>query len=163
MVSVPVPALRERKEDIAMLAEHFLADLAPSAGRRVTGFSDQAIGCLENYRWPGNVRELRNVIEHAIVLGDGPIIEPGDLPADVAGRVEPENAGSTDGNSIQLPLDLASLELRAIEAALRHTGGNRTRAAAILGINRVTLYKKLRALEQTPADPDSHAPSNKNE
>jgi len=155
VVSVPVPALRERKADIAMLAEHFLADLAPSAGRRVTGFSAATISCLERYRWPGNVRELRNVIEHAIVLGDGPVIEPSDLPADVAGRDEQVDSSGGGGDSVQLPLDLATLELRAIEAALRHTGGNRTRAAAILGINRVTLYKKLRALEPDQASTGS--------
>jgi len=140
-VSVLVPPLRDRRGDIAMLAERFLADLAPSAGRRVTGWSEAAIATLEGYGWPGNVRELRNVIEHALVLGDGPIIEPSDLPHDVTGH---QPAEPTDGGTVTLPMDLATLEQHAIQAALDHTGGNRTKAAALLGINRVTLYKKLR-------------------
>jgi DNA-binding NtrC family response regulator len=166
VVTVEVPPLRKRQDDIAMLAERFVADLAPSAGRRVTGISEDAIAVLKRYSWPGNVRELRNVVEHAIVLGDGPIIAPGDWPAEVR-RVaaetpaapgdatrdtKPENAGDAaagdtgdPADQVSLPLDLASLETRAIAAALRATGGNRTKAAAILGINRVTLYKKLRA------------------
>ena len=153
VVTVPVPPLRERSDDIAMLAERFLADLAPSAGRRVTGFSPAGMAALKSYRWPGNVRELRNVVEHALVLGDGPIIEPSDLPAEVAGREPASTPASGNADSVQLPLDLATLEHRAIEAALRHTGGNRTRAASILGINRVTLYKKLRVIE-APSAPE---------
>ncbi len=148
VVSVPVPSLSERQDDIKMLAERFLADLAPSAGRRVTGFSAAAHDVLRSYSWPGNVRELRNVIEHALVLGDGPIIEPSDLPPDVAGvAVAPQQPA--DGNTVVLPLDLATLEQRAIDAALLATNGNRTKAAALLGINRVTLYKKLKAREDS--------------
>jgi len=147
VISVPVPSLRERQDDIKMLAERFLADLAPSAGRRINGISAAAHDVLRTYSWPGNVRELRNVIEHALVLGDGPTIEPSDLPPDVAGvTVAPQQP--VDGNTVQLPLDLATLEQRAIEAALQATNGNRTKAAALLGINRVTLYKKLKVREE---------------
>ena len=141
VIQIAVPSLSERRGDIAMLAQRFLTDLAPTAGRRVTGLSPEALHTLESYSWPGNVRELRNVIEHALVLGDGPIIEPSDLPADVTGHTPPP---PSDGDLVTLPMDLASLEALAIKAALRATGGNRTRAAALLGINRVTLYKKLR-------------------
>jgi DNA-binding NtrC family response regulator len=155
VVTVAVPSLRERRADIAMLARRFLEDLAPSAGRRVTGFSPAALAAIEGYPWPGNVRELRNVIEHALVLGDEAVIEPSDLPPEIvtAAQVAAAVTGvprapSADGvETIALPADLVTLERRAIDAALRATGGNRTRAAALLGINRVTLYKKLRALE----------------
>ena len=153
VVTVAVPSLKERKNDVAMLARRFLDDLAASAGRRVSGFSPAALAALEAYPWPGNVRELRNVIEHALVLGDTALIEPTDLPpailttAKVAGAT---TKASPDGDTITLPVDLATLERRAIDSALRATGGNRTRAAALLGINRVTLYKKLRS-EGVPA------------
>ncbi|MFP6686103.1 MAG: sigma 54-dependent Fis family transcriptional regulator [Polyangiaceae bacterium] len=157
VVTVEVPPLRVRQDDIAMLADRFLADLGPSCGRRVTGISPAAIEVLKSYPWPGNVRELRNVIEHALVLGDGPVIEPADWPAEVqrSTGVSVTSAGhdldESDRDLVQLPLDLATLEERAIAAALRATEGNRTRAAALLGINRVTLYKKLRAKDQEPS------------
>jgi DNA-binding NtrC family response regulator len=142
VVSIRVPALRGRGDDVIVLAKQMLTDLGANAGRRVTGFSAAALGVVRAYAWPGNVRELRNAIEHALVLGDGPIVEPGDLPemvrnAGVAPRV-------SSGDVVQLPARLDWLEERAIEAALRSTGGNRTKAAAVLGINRVTLYKKLK-------------------
>ncbi len=144
VVTVAVPSLAERKGDVGMLARRFLDDLAASAGRRVTGFSPAGLAALEAYTWPGNVRELRNVIEHALVLGDTPLIEPCDLPPEIVANGKVAAARAADGDTVSLPMDLATLEQRAIDAALRATGGNRTRAAALLGINRVTLYKKLR-------------------
>jgi DNA-binding NtrC family response regulator len=184
VVTVPLPSLRERRDDIAMLAERFLADLVGSAGRRVTGMSPATLQLLRAYAWPGNVRELRNVIEHALVLGDGPVIEPSDLPAELGGgrmsllpgsvprpssgtpdtaralvsrggalvTAGGATASSADEDLVRLPMDLALLEGRAIQSALRATGGNRTKAAALLGINRVTLYKKLREEERDKGD-----------
>jgi DNA-binding NtrC family response regulator len=142
VVSIRVPPLRDRGDDVVVLARQMLADLSANAGRRVTGFDAAAIALVRAYAWPGNVRELRNAIEHALVLGDGPVIGPGDLPemvrhAGMAPRV-------ARGDMVQLPARLDWLEERAIEAALRSTEGNRTKAAALLGINRVTLYKKLK-------------------
>jgi DNA-binding NtrC family response regulator len=140
VVRVRVPSLRDRGDDLVLLANQLLADATRSAGRRVTGFSPAAIERLRNYPWPGNVRELRNAIEHAIALGEGVLVEPEDLPPGLIGPA----AQPDDPDSIRLPADLASLERRAIESALRSTGGNRIRAAAILGINRATLYNKLK-------------------
>jgi DNA-binding NtrC family response regulator len=114
----------------------------------VVGLSPAALDAMRAYAWPGNVRELRNAIEHALVLGDGWTIEPSDLPEGIraaAGTKEPD-----DESLVRLPARLDLLERRAIAAALRATGGSRTRAAALLGINRVTLYKKLRG---EPAEP----------
>jgi two-component system response regulator AtoC len=143
VVSLRIPALRERGEDVVLLARQVLADLATTASRRVHDFSPAALRSIRAYPWPGNVRELRNAIEHALVLGDGSIIEPGDLPESIRGAPPPTN-GPDDPSLLRLPANLEWIEGRAIEAALKATGGNRTKAAAILGINRVTLYKKLK-------------------
>jgi DNA-binding NtrC family response regulator len=141
VVNVQIPPLADRGDDILELAQQILADLVPTAGRRIEGFSDDALSVIRRYGWPGNVRELRNAIEHALVLGEGPRIRRIDLPETVVG--EPRSSGS-EGTTVTLPANLEWLEARAIEAALKATSGNRTRAAALLGINRVTLYKKLR-------------------
>ncbi len=142
VITLRVPALRERGDDIRLLAERILADLVPGCARRVRGFSPAALAAIASYAWPGNVRELRNAIEHALVLGDGPWIEPSDLPETMAVANAPPPAA--DQAIARLPMRLDELEDLAIQAALAATHGNRTRAAALLGINRVTLYKKLR-------------------
>jgi DNA-binding NtrC family response regulator len=146
VVTVRVPPLCERSEDLVALAERILDDLAPSAGRRVTGFSVAAQDVIRRYSWPGNVRELRNAIERALVLGDGPEIDAADLPEAIVASVSSSvpAVSSSGADSVRLPAPLQWLEARAIEAALRETGGNRTRAAALLGIHRMTLVKKLR-------------------
>jgi len=100
-----------------------------------------ALEAIKRYGWPGNVRELRNAIEHALVLGEERKIDASDLPANVRGA---KPVASSTGDMVKLPANLAQLEELAIEAALKATNGNRTHAAALLGINRVTLQKKLR-------------------
>src|SRR5579883_854745 len=80
VVRVLVPPLRERGDDLVLLARHLLADLSATSHRRVAGFSDGALEMIRRYPWPGNVRELRNVLEHALVLGDGPSIAVEELP-----------------------------------------------------------------------------------
>jgi DNA-binding NtrC family response regulator len=135
-----VPPLRERGEDLVLLSRQMLADLAPSAGRRIEGFSAGALEAIRRYPWPGNVRELRNAIERALLVGDGPWIEPADLPDAVHGAIPPQ---PDDASLVRLPMRLDLLEGRAIEAALRSTAGNQRRAAALLGMSRVTLHRKL--------------------
>lgn len=145
-LSVAVPAMGERVADIPLLAERFLADMGPGLGRRVQGISADAMAALQAYPWPGNARELRNVLEHAVVLGEGPTIELIDLPERVTRLAPPIiDAGAQD--TVTLPMSLAALERRAIVVAMRACGDNRTQAATLLGINRVTLYKKLKALD----------------
>ncbi len=140
VVRLRVPPLRERGEDVLELARQLLSDATQSAGRRVVGFSQDAIALIRRYSWPGNVRELRNAVDHAVALGEGSLIEVGDLPPLMGAAVEqPE-----DPDLVRLPLDMPTLERRAVEAALRATGGNRLRAAALLNVNRSTLYNKMR-------------------
>jgi DNA-binding NtrC family response regulator len=143
-----VPPLRERGEDLVLLATQILADLAPSAGRRVEGFSTQALEVIRRYPWPGNVRELRNAVERALVVGDGPWIDAGDLPEALHGSAP---AQPEDESLVRLPMSLEDLEERAIRAALAVSHGNQRRAAALLGINRVTLHRKLHAKSKTVA------------
>ncbi len=148
VVKLRVPALRERGDDLVLLAERILADLAASAGRRVRGFSAEATARIRAYSWPGNVRELRNAIERAVAIGEGATIEARDLPDSVLSAT-PVQPG--EESLVRLPARLDWLEDRAIEAALKVTKGNHPRAAAILGINRATLHRKLKAAKE-PGD-----------
>lgn len=180
---VHVPALRERVEDIGLLADHFLRRFARKHGIKVTGFSDSARAALLAYRWPGNVRELQNTVERAVILSEsGRAVTaaalglPGDLnvpetpvpAAPVEPNVEataaispPAAAGETAAspsvtNANGQVLKLDELEKQAIRAALRQTGGNRTQAAAELGISIRTLRNKLQEyrLAGDPVDAD---------
>jgi DNA-binding NtrC family response regulator len=140
VVKLRVPPLRERGDDLLLLANRILADLAQSAGRRVEGFSTGALDAIRRYAWPGNVRELRNAIERALVVGEGRWLEPADLPAAVHGAPAPQ---PDDDSLVRLPARMDVLEARAIQAALRATGGNQRQAALLLGIGRTTLHRKL--------------------
>ena len=145
VVSVVIPPLRCRGEDVVLLARRILADLGQSAGRRMDGFDEDALAILRRYSWPGNVRELRNAIEHALVLGEGARVTASDLPTSIrAAAPAPAAPGTIPEDYVRLPMLLEELEMLDVEAAIKACGGNRTRAAALLGISRVTLYKKLR-------------------
>jgi two-component system, NtrC family, response regulator HydG len=140
VVRLRVPPLRERSDDLLLLATRLLADACQRTSRRVTGFTPEAIDFIRAHAWPGNVRELRNAIEHAIALGDDSLIAPADFPPDIGGAT----SAADDPDVVRLPSSLAVLERRAIDASLRVTNGNRLRAAALLGVTRQTLYNKLR-------------------
>lgn len=148
VVTIHVPPLRERKEDIPLLAEHFLRRAAAELGKAVQGFSPEAIKLLEAYDWPGNVRELRNVCERAVVLAQGPLVLPEDLPLTLR---QPEELGLGEGE-IELRLRsgqtlaeiLHDVERTVILKALREHNYNRTRTAQALGISRRTLHLKLK-------------------
>ncbi|UCF40357.1 MAG: sigma-54-dependent Fis family transcriptional regulator [Gemmatimonadota bacterium] len=131
--SVEVPPLRERREDILPLAQHFLGKYARAMGKVITDISPDAEATLQGYRWPGNVRELENAIERAVVIGKGPAITPADLPLSATNqRAEPAEQS------------LAALEREHIERVLREMDGNISRSAKALGIDRATLYNKLK-------------------
>ncbi|WP_394838415.1 sigma 54-interacting transcriptional regulator [Pendulispora rubella] len=142
VITTTVPSLRERGEDVVLLAKEILGDFATSSGRRIKGFSPEALDAIRRYPWPGNVRELRNVIEHALVLGDGPVIEVSDFPVIVARAAtgHPEVPRDAHATHIELPMNEERLQDMNRDAALRSCGGNKTRAAALLGIRRARLY-----------------------
>ena len=140
VVEIPVPPLREREGDIAAIAAFGLERLAARLGRRTPRLADDAQSALESHPWPGNVRELLNVLERVLVLLDGDTITADDLPADVrSGQAASAGKGSEDE-----VLSLREAEKRAVAAALRHTGGRKGDAAALLGIAWPTLNRKIR-------------------
>ena len=130
---IDLPPLRDRPEDIPALTRHFIEKYAHAMGKPVKEISPEVEALLVSYAWPGNVRELENAVERAMVIGREPSVQPEDLPVPLA-RSDAEPEGST----------LAAIERRHIERVLRAEQGNITRAAAALGIDRGTLYNKLR-------------------
>ena len=175
--TIDVPPLRERLDDVPLLADYFLARFKAQAPRRITGFSTDAMAAMTRYAWPGNVRELRNAIERAIVLGDREQIMPQDLPPQVLAMAQsartrnspPTPPLGSQALSSPTPPPMASVRVATIEpappvttkqpaiakslrelekegilVALAATNGNKAQAAAILEIDRSTLYKKLK-------------------
>jgi len=137
VVNIHVPPLRERKDDIPILAGAFLAEIARDNGKIIGGFDPRARAALYAYAWPGNVRELRNCIENAVVMTSGDIITLDDLPPGVRTGAEESVIRIPVGSS------LASTERLLIQQTLASQNGNKTRTAELLGISRKTLYQKL--------------------
>ncbi len=134
VLNIQIPALRERLEDVPVLADYFLERFAQETGKRIEGLTQKAIGVLRSYSWPGNVRELRNVIERAVVIARGHMIGAEELSFLQAGHDEC-NLGT---------LTLKEMEIRHLQAALEACGWNVSRAAQQLGIDRVTLTRKMK-------------------
>ena len=135
VVRIEIPALRERREDIPLLVQHFLHKHADRA-HRIEGIENEALEQLVRSEWPGNVRELENVIESAIALAPGPRLRAADLPRARRGSAAAPAAAD-------VPLTLDAYERCALERALRESGGDAHRAARLLGVGRSTLYRKL--------------------
>jgi DNA-binding NtrC family response regulator len=146
VIRTELPPLRERPDDIEQLVLHFAAQFGEEIGRRVERIAPEVLGVLRSYRWPGNVRELRNVVERALVLGDGTSIVLDDLPPELL-HSAPPGAATLPAAPLGTVRTLEQLERDAIAAALDATGGNKARAAALLGIDRTTLYRKLKDLD----------------
>jgi two-component system nitrogen regulation response regulator GlnG len=161
VVPIEIPALRERTEDIAVLAEHFTARYADELGTQARLLSEPALDQLCAYEWPGNVRELENAIKRALVLASHDVLTPDDFaflrgtpppPAEASGSLEEFVRGEVeamlrgDDPRNVYPRILERTERPLLEAVLAHTGGNQLRAAALLGINRNTLRKKITEL-----------------
>jgi len=144
VLTVPIPPLRERPDDIEWLAERFLEAFAAEAGVELTGISRHAMEELRVHEWPGNARELRNRIERAVGLAPGPWILPGDLFPDRCGHKSDRKVGSLEGVR-------DDAEKREILRALRHSGGAVTEAARALGISRTTMWEKMRRHGIEPA------------
>jgi Nif-specific regulatory protein len=141
VVSLRMPPLRERREDIALLASYFASKYAKRANRAVLGISPQARTCLTNYDWPGNVRELENAIERAVVLGSSELILPEDLPESVLDRATPADVTMTAFHD-----SIRESKKQLILSAFDQAGGNYTEAARLLGLHPNYLHRLIRNL-----------------
>jgi sigma-54 dependent transcriptional regulator, acetoin dehydrogenase operon transcriptional activator AcoR len=137
-----IPPLRDRGEDVVLLAHHFASLIAAGLDRPVPRFDDEILDLFRAYSWPGNVRELRNVIENMVLLGESSELQIEDVPVEVRRQVNPFAALASEPSSPASP-KLKQNERAAIESALAKTGGKLTAAAKLLGIARATLYRKL--------------------
>jgi Nif-specific regulatory protein len=140
VVEMRVPPLRERKSDIPLLAEHFLQRFVRETGRKIRGFTPGALKKMEEYHWPGNVRELRNVVERAVALGVGPMLDVGDV---WLSSLEASVAQAPAGPAAYEAVTLEEIERRHILATLEHTDWNKSQASSILQIERSTLDRKI--------------------
>ena len=148
VLSLNICPLRQRKEDIPLLVEHFLERYATPLGIEQPNISDRAVELLMAYEWPGNIRELQNCVYSAMTISSSPTIEPADLPRRICSDPEPSEITGIVTGRISLAETAAQAtakaEREAINKALLETGGNREKAAELLGIGRKTLYRKLR-------------------
>ena len=147
VLRVRVPPLRERREDIPLLVDHFLAQFRDALGKPVRGIADDALARLVAYRWPGNVRELENVLERAMILARGDQLGLRELPANVVERDTADGAADAAGADLSLKRARRAAESEMIRRALRETDGNRTHAARLLGISHRALLYKIKEYE----------------
>jgi transcriptional regulator with PAS, ATPase and Fis domain len=143
VVTISLPPLRDRPDDLPVLVDHFLRDIAASKNTPARRISPEVMRRFQTYRWPGNVRELRNILESMMVLSDGEMLTERDLPQQIAVSAEI----TTTPKEIPTGLTMEELEKLAITKALDQCAGNRTHAATRLGISVRTLQRKLRQYE----------------
>ncbi|HYQ81294.1 MAG TPA: helix-turn-helix domain-containing protein, partial [Anaeromyxobacteraceae bacterium] len=136
--TIELPPLRDRREDVPLLAQHFVDKFNAETGRRVQGVTPAAMAVLQAHAWPGNIRELRNVLERAMILVEGDLIGVEQLPPELL-------PASPEEESLRVPFDLTldEVERRYLLATLRRLGGNKARTAEALGVSEKTLYNKL--------------------
>ena len=142
VVSLRMPALRERREDISLLASYFAAKYGKRSGRTVVGISPRARAAMLNYEWPGNVRELENAIERAVVLGSSDLILPEDLPETVLEKAAPAGAPPEAFHDA-----VRESKKQLIISAVEQAGGNYTEAAKLLGVHPNYLHRLVRNLD----------------
>ncbi|MDQ5768693.1 sigma-54-dependent transcriptional regulator [Thiothrix subterranea] len=147
--AIDVPPLRERREDILPLAQHFLQRMIPALGVPALRLAAEVVRLLDAYPWPGNIRELRNVMERAAILTPDGLISTTQLPREMLGNTCPDTGGQQE-----TPLRLAEMEQAHIRRVLADCDGNKTRAAEVLGITRATLRNKLREHRITDGEGD---------
>jgi DNA-binding NtrC family response regulator len=146
VIHLTIPPLRERQEDIPLLALHFLDKFCIENNRATMGIDPEAMAALKSHYWPGNIRELQNVVERAVALCQGNMVELADLPDEVR-QYSPED------DQITLPVgaSMEEIERRAIIQTLKKTGGDKELTARLLGIGLATLYRRLKEME--PKEP----------
>jgi Nif-specific regulatory protein len=149
VVSLTMPALRERREDIPLLANWFARRLADRAKRQVLGVSPEALACLQAYDWPGNVRELENAVEHAVVLGSDPLIPPDDLPDAILESTGP--ASSAGGGTARFHEAVKQAKRDLITRAVEEAQGNYNAAARLLGLHPNYLHRLIKNLQMKAA------------
>ena len=140
VIHIEVPPLRQRKEDLSRLIQHFVKQYSAKHGRKAERVSPAALKLLQAYEYPGNARELANIIERAVIVANGKLIEESDLPSGVSAAVNARRQK-------EQPLSLAQLEAAYISQMLAATKGNKTECARILGISRKNLYEKIARYE----------------
>jgi len=147
VISVEVPPLRERTVDLELLARHYLEHFARQCGRRLDGFSDQALARIRSYRWPGNLRELCNAVERAVILARGQSIAPEDLPAELQGAPGSPNGAAHSADEVKIGslVSLDKLEEVHIRQILERTA-SLAQASGVLGIDQATLYRKRKRI-----------------
>jgi len=155
VIPIHLPPLRERKGDIPLLVSAFIDTLRNKTGKMITGLSKTAMRQVMDYTWPGNIRELKSALDYAFIVTEGRIVQPGDLPPNIQGpAVAPEPVSVFPGEDILPGIGGAKpnpgydhrepVEKMALIDALHQTDGNQTRAARLLGINRVTVWNRMR-------------------
>jgi transcriptional regulator with GAF, ATPase, and Fis domain len=145
VLKVPLPPLREREGDIEILAAHYLSQFAAKCGRPKLKFDSRVLNLFATHSWPGNVRELKNVIERMVVLADSDTLGLDDVPYELrTGGADTAEIGIGEGGAL---VTLRDLEKNHIQRIMRHTGGNKKESARILGIDRSTLYAKLKTYQ----------------
>ncbi len=146
VIDIHIPPLRHRREDILLIADHFLELYSGQSESGQFSLSPDAAGCLLSYSWPGNVRELANAIERATVLSDGFVIDSGDFPARIAGQIVFPPDELEENGQMDLSRILESMERKYIMQALQRSGGVRAAAARMLGLKRTTLLASMKRL-----------------
>jgi two-component system response regulator HydG len=144
VVSIRLPPLRERREDIDLLIDHFLKEFMTSHGKKITAITPAARKALRQHSWPGNVRELKNVIESMVVIDTDGVLDVDDLTEDLQASSTSPPAEPEAGGSFLVGKALEEIERHYITQTLKLTGGNREEAARLLGIGERTLYRKLK-------------------
>ena len=153
VINIELPSLRDRTPDIPLLAKYFLDSVSAESNRQIDGFSPAAMSVLQKYSWPGNVRELQNVVSRAVLLGQSNVIDAQDLPHHLHAEV-PVPTASAAGRTLKEALEAP--ERQIILEVLQSNNWNRNATADALGINRTTLYKKMKRLG---LEDGAHAPS----
>ncbi|HUH02766.1 MAG TPA: sigma-54 dependent transcriptional regulator [Kofleriaceae bacterium] len=160
VIPITIPPLRDRRDDIALLAQHFVRLYAEKNGKTIAGCTRLAVERLCDYSWPGNVRELENAIERAVVLSRDNVISEESLPLEIRDN---QAGQGTRGPlmSFAVGTPLSEIEMRVILETLRHTGGDKRLAAKLLGIATRTIYRRLEGPSESPdSHPDNHDLSN---
>src|SRR5687767_11639364 len=150
VMPIRIPPLRDRPDDIPLLAHHFAQRTASGLKREITAIDTDAIALLQRYDWPGNVRELQHAVERAVILTSGSVLHVSSFDLMRAGRRTPVSLPAPTDDSVRLAsLNIEDAEAALIQRALRETGGNKTKAAALLGLTDRTLRNKLARQRET--------------